>query len=166
MTVQVAERKGVPASSLRDGKVEFTECLKTSTVLFLTLPLSASTLNLISTPELEIMQDDALIVNVARGGIIDEEALVKALLEKKIGGAATDVFVEEPATLENNVLVRAAHDWAESERTGGDLGEMNGRLVLSPHIAWWAQSSIEKLRTTVGSNIESWAKGEVQNVVL
>jgi len=112
-----------------------------------------------------MMQSDVLIINVARGGIINETAIVQALRNKQIGAAATDVYVEEPAGLENSVLVRAAQDWADDERKGGPLAEMNGRLVLSPHIAWWARSSIEKLRITVGANIEAWARGEATNLV-
>lgn len=159
MTVHFAERKGVPASEVRSGRISFEECIGTSTVFFLTLPLSPETLNLISTAELSSMRSDALIINVARGGIVNEEALVTALKERKILGAATDVYVQEPAGLENSPLVKAANEWEGDE-------SMMGRLVLSPHLAWWAKSSIEKLRTTVAANIEAWAGGEVRNEVL
>ena len=97
MTVLFAERKGVPSSSVREGRTEFTTALQTSTVVILTLPLSPSTTNLISTPELALMLPDALLINVSRGGIVDESALVEALRERKIAGAATDVYIEEPA---------------------------------------------------------------------
>lgn len=173
MKVQFSERKGIPLSSVREGKVEFDKCLRTSTTLFVTLLLSPETLNTISKPEFALMQNDILIVNVARGGIVNEEALVQSLIDKQIGGAATDVFAEEPATLKNSPLVRAAHLWAEAGRNearekgkGGPLAELNGRLVLSPHIAWWARSSIEKLQVTVGANIEAWAAGAPTNVVV
>jgi phosphoglycerate dehydrogenase-like enzyme len=96
MTVLIAERKGVPSSSIRPGRVEFTAALQTSTVVVLTLPLSPSTADMISTPELALMRPDAVLVNVSRGGIIDEEALVTALRSKQIAGVATDVYVEEP----------------------------------------------------------------------
>jgi lactate dehydrogenase-like 2-hydroxyacid dehydrogenase len=165
MTVQFSERKGVPVPSVREGKIPFLTCLQTSTILFLTLPLSPATQNMISTPEFQTMQPDVLIINVARGGIIDEDAAVQALKDRSIGGLATDVFVEEPATLENSVLVRAANEWADAERAGGEMASLNGRLVLSPHIAWWARSSIEKLQTTVGANIEAWARSEPTNIV-
>ena len=123
------------------------------------------------------MREDALLINVARGRIVDEEALVLALEEGRLGGAATDVFLEEPAGKGNNVLVRKAAEWAlEGEGVGaGNVngagkgkveGGLNGRLILSPHVAWWARSSIEKLRTTVAGNIEAWARGEATNLVL
>lgn len=86
---------------------------------------------------------------------MDEEALVLALKEEKIMGAATDVFATEPATKENSPLVRAAgQEWSD------------GRLVLSPHVAWCAQSSIKKLRETVVKNVERWVKGEPVNLVI
>jgi lactate dehydrogenase-like 2-hydroxyacid dehydrogenase len=158
MAVQFAERKDTP--SIRPGRTSFSETIKTSTVLFITLPLTPSTANLLSTAEFSLMRPDALIINVARGGIVDEDALVDALKEKRIQGAATDVFVEEPAGKENSVLVRTAREWEEG------IGGLNGRLVLSPHVAWWARSSIEKLRGTVSANVEGWARGEVVNQVL
>ncbi|KAH8592298.1 2-hydroxyacid dehydrogenase-like protein [Bisporella sp. PMI_857] len=154
MEVIFAERKGVPASEVREGRTEFTEAIRISTVLVLTLPLAPSTLNLISTPELDLMRPDALLINVARGGIVDEDALVEALKAGKLGGVATDVFAVEPAD-KDNVLVKAAgEDWSR------------GRLVLTPHLAWFAQSSIKKLERVTEENIEGWLKGDLRNVVL
>lgn len=101
---------------------------------------------------------------------MDEEALVDAIESKRIAGAATDVFLEEPAGKENSVLVRKSREWSEedkyrADREGKRRG-LNGRLVLSPHIAWWARSSIARLRGTVASNVEAWVRGEIQNQVL
>ena len=93
---------------------------------------------------------------------MDEEELVKAIKEKKIAGAATDVYFEEPAGREN-VLVRAAEEFKVNE--GGEWDGFEGRLVLSPHVAWFARSSIEKLRRTVVENVEAWVKGDAKNLV-
>ena len=154
MKVIFAERKGVAASATREGRTEFSDAIKTATVLMITVPLSPSTLSLIGEPEFAIMRSEALLINVARGGIVDEPALVSALQYKKIAGSATDVFIKEPAG-KDSVLIQAANrDWA------------TGRLVLSPHLAWLARSSIEKLRKTTTENIEAWWKGEVQNAVM
>jgi len=80
---------------------------------------------------------------------------VHALKEGKIAGAAADVFLIEPATKENSPLVKASgEDWCK------------GRTVLSTHVAWCAQTSIDKLRGTVRENIEGWVKGEPVNVVV
>lgn len=154
MKVIFAERKGVPDAEVREGRVSFVEALKIATVLIFTLPLSPSTAALIAAPEYSLMRPDALLVNVARGGIVIESDLVAALKAHKITAAATDVFIEEPAGKEN-VLVRAAgEEWAR------------GRLVLSPHIAWLARSSTDKLRRVTAENIEGWCRGEPQNVVV
>ena len=88
-----------------------------------------------------------------------EEDLVSALKEKKIAGAATDVFAKEPAGRDDSVLLQAAEEFRE-KRAG-----MEGRLILSPHLAWYASSSLEKLRATVAANVEGWAKGTPQNLV-
>lgn len=78
---------------------------------------------------------------------MDEVALIEALKEERISGAATDVFVNEPTGKEGNLLVREAPG-------------LEGRLIVSPHVAWYAESSIEKLRRVTGENIEGWVKGK------
>lgn len=96
MTVQIAERKDVPPAAVRADRVEFTTAIKTSTVFVLAVPRSPSTTNLISALELALMRPDALVINVSRGGTVNEEDLVSALRERRIAGAATDVYVKEP----------------------------------------------------------------------
>ena len=154
MKVLFAERKGVPESAVREGKTKFTSVISSATVLMITLPLTPSTLSMISSAEFDLMRPEALLINVARGGIVDEPALVSALKEKKLAGAATDVYVQEPAGKDNVLIQAASEDW------------MTGRLVLSPHLAWLASSSIEKLRRTTKENVEAWWRGEAQNIVL
>lgn len=153
MTVLISERKGASPSGFRPGRTPFEETLQRSTVVVIALPLSSSTTSLLSTDEFALMRPDALVINVARGGIVDEAALTLALKDKRIAGAATDVYEKEPAGKEN-VLVRIA----EEER-------VKGRLILSPHVAWYARSSIEKLRRVMGENVDSWAKGVPMNLV-
>lgn len=155
MKVQLLDRKGIPSTSVREGRTSFEEGLRTSTVLILTCPKTLETTNLISTAELRVMLPSAIIINVARGGVIDEEALVEALKAETIAGAAADVFVTEPATKENSALIKASgEEWCK------------GKTVLSTHVAWCAQSSIDKLRGTVQGNVEGWARGDAQNVII
>jgi lactate dehydrogenase-like 2-hydroxyacid dehydrogenase len=163
MTVRFAERKGVLPTSVRDGKVAFETVLKTSTVLFLTLPLSQSTANTLTTYEMSLLNPELtpILVNVSRGGIVEEEALIQALEDKVLAGCATDVFLEEPAGKENSLLVRKASEW---ENGMGEMSEMSGRLILSPHVAWWARSSLERLRGVVARNIEAWCSGRMDEV--
>ncbi|MBI5448116.1 MAG: phosphoglycerate dehydrogenase [Gammaproteobacteria bacterium] len=83
------------------GKVEFVEfeqLLKESDVVTLHLPYASDAHHLINEKALRIMKTDALLVNVARGGLIDENALYQALKEKRLGGAALDCFESEPYT--------------------------------------------------------------------
>ena len=85
---------------------------------------------------------------------MDEEALAEALRDEKIAGAAADVFAPEPATRESSALVKASgEEWCR------------GKTVLSPHVAWCAQSSTDKLRRTVQQNVEGWARGQPVNVI-
>lgn len=155
MTVLLLDRKTASQTENRPGRTPFLEGLANSTILILTCPLTPATTNLISTAELSILQPSCIIINVARGGIVDEAALVLALKEERVAGAAADVFVVEPATKENSPLVKAAgEEWAR------------GKMVLSPHVAWCAKSSIDRLRGTVTANVEGWSKGEAVNVVV
>lgn len=152
MKVLIAERKGIPESSTRSGRTSFTSILAQSTVLVLTCPLDASTRNMISHSELRSMKRDAIIVNVARGGVVDETALVHALKEGWIAGAATDVYEVEPASKENSVLLREYDS------------KLN--LTLSPHMAWFSGTTVENLQRTLKENMERWVMGKAQNVVV
>lgn len=86
------------AANLQVELVTLEQLFKDSDFITLHIPLSESTKNLISTKELSMMKPVARIINTARGGLIDEKALVKAVDEKKIAGAAIDVFPIEPCT--------------------------------------------------------------------
>jgi len=98
------------------------------------------------------MQLDAIIVNVARGGVVDENALVRALREGWISGAGTDVFETEPATKENSILLREY--------------DSIPNLTLSAHTAWFSETTVENLQKTVKENVEAWVMGKPQNVVV
>ena len=86
------------------------ELIKKSDVITLHLPLDDSTNNIINKDRIQMMKKDAILINLARGGLIDEDALKIAIVENKIAGAALDVFAVEPPidnefALMNNVLV-------------------------------------------------------------
>jgi phosphoglycerate dehydrogenase-like enzyme len=92
------------------ASVGLDELLKTSDVVTLHLPLNNSTKNILDEERLSMMKGDAVLINLARGGLVDEVALKKILLEKKIAGAAIDVFEIEPPidnefALIDNVLI-------------------------------------------------------------
>ena len=82
---------------------EIDEVLRKSDIVILTLPFTEETMNLIDGERIACMKDNSVLINVSRGGIIDEEALIIALQENKFLGVALDVFNEEPL-LEDNIL--------------------------------------------------------------
>lgn len=148
MTIMVAERKGEKV--IRAGRTDFHAVLKNCTVLIMTCPLDSNTHNMIDEAELRTMPQDAIIVNVGRGGIINEVALANALREERIAGAATDVYETEPATKATCPLLDATIP----------------NLVLSPHIAWYAAATIKGTIEVSKKNLECFAAGKPQNVVV
>lgn len=84
--------------------MELDEVLKKSDIISLHIPLLPETRGLISKRELSLMKPDAILVNVSRGNIVDEEALAEALRNKKIAGAGIDVWASEPVSKENPLL--------------------------------------------------------------
>jgi phosphoglycerate dehydrogenase-like enzyme len=159
MGVLLAERKGVVTEQVREGRMQFEEVLRRATAVFVCCPLMEETRGLISTAELANMRLEAIIVNISRGGIVDEVALASALERGQIAGAATDVFAVEPAWEGNSSLVRLA-------QKGGAAAD---KVVMSPHVAWFGGSSIERLRGITSESFRSWVAGEVgwrQNEVM
>ena len=77
---------------------ELDELIKQSDVVTLHLPLDSSTKNIMDREKLDLLKSDAILINLARGGLIDETALKELLKKKKIAGSALDVFVTEPPT--------------------------------------------------------------------
>lgn len=117
------------------------ELLKTSQIITVHAPLNEQTNNLISQKELALMQQDAIILNAARGGIINEEALVEAINNEKIY-AAVDVLVSEPMSKDSPYL----HVKKEE------------RILLSPHLAWASIEARQRLIAGVCKNIEDFLK--------
>ncbi|HIP78708.1 MAG TPA: glycerate dehydrogenase, partial [Kiloniellaceae bacterium] len=101
MRVQIAQRPGGPE---RPGRVPLDALLADADVLTLHCPLADNTRNLIGARELRLMKNDALLINTARGGIVDEEALAEALRLGEIGGAGVDVLTREPPVEGNPLL--------------------------------------------------------------
>lgn len=149
MAVLVAGRKGQPAG---EGRTDFDTVIKGSSVLVLCLPRSSETLNTISEAELDAMPRYSILVNVSRGGIVDEEALVAALKDRKIAGAATDVFGQEPAGPESSPLLAPGTE---------DLN-----LVTTPHVAWCAEDTNYNYNEALKRNIRTWLEGQATNTVV
>ena len=131
MKVVVAERKG--QSSVREDRTAFETCLRDATVVVVTATKSAETINMIADSEFATMRRDAILINVARGGIVNERDLVAALRQGAIAGAAVDVFEVEPPIRGLSPL----------------LDETNPNLTLSAHLAWFSVETVQNLQDLV-----------------
>lgn len=145
MRIRIAGRPGQPVAP---GRVELEALLQEADVLSLHCPLTPATANMIGARELSLMKPDALLVNTARGGLIDSAALAEALRAGRIGGAAIDVLPQEPP-VDGNPLV--------------DPTVPN--LLLTPHIAWAARESRQRCLNEVAANIADFLKGGTRNRV-
>ncbi|KAK3074971.1 hypothetical protein LTR53_002140 [Teratosphaeriaceae sp. CCFEE 6253] len=126
MRIQYRNRGRLPAGQEQGAEyVSFEELLRTSDVISLNLALKASTTHIISTPQFEQMKDGVVIVNTARGPIIDEAALVDALRSGKVSSAGLDVFEEEPkihpGLLEHPDVVLLPHMGTSTWETQRDM---------------------------------------------
>ncbi len=146
MQVLIAEHKG--CADVRPGYTAFHEVLERSDAITLHLPLNDSTRNLIGEAEFGRMKQSALLINTARGGLVDEKALHDALASKRIAGAGFDVLSKEPPS-EGNPLLEI------------DLPN----FILTPHIAWSGRSAMQALTDQLIDNIESFVAGHPQNRV-
>lgn len=145
MDVLVAARPGAVAAA---DRVPFDEVLATVDVLSLHCPLTTETRQLIGAREFERMRSEALLINTARGGIVDEAALADALRRGVIAGAGIDVLSEEPPVSGNPLLA-------------ADIPN----LILTPHIAWGSRESRQRLVDAVAGNIRAFLAGAPRNVV-
>lgn len=146
MEVLFAEHKD--AANVREGHTAFDEVLRRADVLTLHCPLNARTRNLIGAAELRQMKPTAVLINTARGGLVDETALVQALQEGWIGGAGFDVLSSEPP------------------RGGNPLLEADlPNLIVTPHVAWASDGAMQALADQLVDNLEAFAQGEPRHRV-
>ncbi len=137
MKVQLADRKG--ASTGRAAYRAFDEVLATSDVLSLHCPLTAETRHLIGAPELARMKPGALLINTSRGGLLDDQALLRALATQTIAGAGLDVLDVEPPPPDHPLLAT-------------DLPN----LIVTPHVAWMSSQSLVQLKQQLFAHIEQF----------
>jgi len=124
----------------RPGWRQLPELLAASDIVSLHLPLTDATSKLIGAAELALMRPGAILVNTARGGLVDQPALVAALKSGKLGGAGLDVFAEEPVP------------------AGEALAQLD-TVVLAPHLAWLTAGTLERSLAVAAENCRRLASG-------
>jgi glycerate dehydrogenase len=139
MQVIIANRRG---GAPKSDRVELDELLRRSDIVSLHCPLDDSTRGLIGARELALMKPDALLINTARGALVDGHALREALKAGRLGGAGIDVLPHEPP-LEDEPLLDPAIP----------------NLILTPHIAWAAREARQRCLDEMAANIRDFAGG-------
>ena len=151
MTLLAIRRNPVPSQddplALLGGLDRLDEVLARSDFLAITLPLSEATRGLIGRRELARMRPTAVLVNVARGEIVDEDALFAALRERRIGAAALDVWYRYPS--EPGTLAPARLPFHELPN-----------VLMTPHISGWTDGMLEARARLMAENIDRTARGE------
>lgn len=138
-------------SPVEDADVEvlpLDELLRSADVVSLHLPLNEQTRNMIGAPELATMKSGALLINTARGGLVDEAALAQALRDGVIAGAGFDVLSKEPP-VPDNPLLQLRHPG----------------FILTPHVAWASSGAMQTLADMLIDNIDAFTRGEPLNQV-
>ncbi len=149
MRVLRAERKA--AATVRPGYTAFGDVLAQADAISLHCPLTPETTGLIGEAELQAMKPSALLINTARGGIVDEAALIRALTEGWIAGAGFDVITAEPPP--------AGHPMVDPAL----LARPN--FLLTPHVAWSSRPAMQALADQLIDNIEAFSAGTPRNQV-
>jgi glycerate dehydrogenase len=127
----------------------FEQVLRQSDVITLHTPLIPTTRNMIGAAEFAVMERRPLLINAARGGLVDEDALAEALGEGRLAGAGFDVATIEPPP-KDHVLMR--------------LLEMPN-FILTPHVAWASREAIQSLADQLVDNVDAFVAGKPKNIV-
>jgi glycerate dehydrogenase len=143
MTVLIAERPNV--STIRPGRLSFTDVLKQADIISLHCPQIPETENLINETSLALMKPNALLINTARGAIVNSNDLLHALKKKQIAHAILDVLEQEPPS-QDHPLIKAL---INNEATN---------LTLTAHIAWASIESQQRLINLIADNINTFIK--------
>jgi glycerate dehydrogenase len=145
MEVLIAKRAGASPAA---GRLELHQLLAVADIVSLHCPLTQATARMIGAAELALMQPDALLINTARGGLVDSLALAAALRARKLGGAGIDVLSQEPPV-------------------DGDplLDPTIPNLLVTPHVAWAArearQRSLDEMALNIGDFLAGGSRGRV-----
>lgn len=148
MSVMIARRAGQKAAP-DDGRSDISDLLRQSDVVSLHCPLTDETRGLIGADELKLMKPNAILINTARGGLIDTAALADALRSGTIAAAAIDVLPQEPP-VDGDPLLNYEGD----------------NLILTPHIAWGTIEARQRAINELAANVQAFLAGEKRNRVV
>lgn len=146
MQVQLANRPGGPPA---DGRHDLDAMLPRLDVLSLHCPLTEATRGLVSRERLARMKPDAVLINTARGALVDAQALADALRAGRLGGAGIDVLEREPPPADHPLLDPAIPN-----------------LIVTPHVAWAAREARQRCLDELALNVESFLAGGTRNRVI
>jgi glycerate dehydrogenase len=146
MRVLVHDTVDITRSGYRNSPLD--ELFRNADILSLHCPLTEQTHGLINKASFKKMKKNALLINTARGGIVDEEALVFALESGMIAGAAVDTLFKEPPA-EGNPLLRGVKN-----------------LLITPHTAWSTRDARQRLVNSIGENIQKYRDGDFEGFVV
>ncbi|WP_067896724.1 hydroxyacid dehydrogenase [Nocardia vaccinii] len=144
------------------------DVLSVADVVTLHVPATADTVHLISDREFAMMKTGVVVINTARGPVIDVAALIRALSQRRVAAAGLDVLPEEPAVREEAEIF---HHRILAERQLKTLVADHVLLgfpnvLVTPHIAYYTGEALHRIIETTLSNIEAFAGGEPRNVVV
>jgi len=149
MEVLVAARPGAEGP-IPAGRTPVDQLFRQADMVSLHCPLTPQTRHLINQASLALMKSTAFLINTARGALVDEEALIQALRERRLAAAALDVISREPPPPDHPVILAAL--------------ELDN-LIVTPHIAWSAREARERLLWEVEQNISAFLEGHDRNRV-
>lgn len=147
MQVQYTSRSDKAADFSKP--VDMETLLRTSDVISCHCPLTPDTRHLLDASAFNKMKPGAIIINTARGDIVDERALAEAITDKQIAGAAIDVLPQEPPAIDSPLMQLA-------DQTN---------VILTPHIAWASQQAMQILADQLIDNVEAFVGGKPKNSV-
>ena len=148
--ILISARPGSSAPT-PEGRVPLDDLLRRADIVTLHCPLTPQTRNLIDSRALALMKPAALLINTARGALIDADALIKALREKRLAAAALDVLSQEPPPADHP-LIKAANEL--------------DNLLVTPHCAWSTREARERLLNEVIENIMAFTRERDRNRVV
>ena len=146
MTVLAYNRSRCPEGEAIGTYVDLDTLLEQSDVVSLHLPLSAENTRMVNDEFLSKMKDGSILLNTARGGLIDEQAVANALLSGKLRAAAADVVTTEPMPGDSPLLTAP-------------------NMVITPHMAWAPLEARQRILDITMESIDGWLSGKPVNVV-